>query len=336
MKRGGIGICVFVFAAILATDAGAEDQEWNGLMNRGYEMQAAGNYAKAADFYAQAARAAPSGTHDLRLAAALNALATQYEELGKFADAERQWRRALTMVERAEGRNSLDYAELLANLGLLQVQKGMSGQAETFFREAMATAGPDISPADPRVAVMRNGLSQVLIRSGRYDEAEKLLNETLEALRSQTPPRVRAIASALNNLGAIDRAKGRHREAAGYFEQAIAAVEPELGQDNPYLLRISSNLANTYALLGRTSDADTLFQKSLDSAERKLGGSHPLCGWIMTSYARFLRKTGRKQQAKLLEARSRDVLTENAQQNGAGMTVDVSEFRSSHGPAPAR
>ena len=160
------GVCAM--AAVLAAAAFAgDDNTWEQSMDRGHALHQAGDCAAAAASYREAVRAAAAdpASQGLRGALALNGVATQYQEMGRLADAEHEFRRALDVLVGAGGDHSLEFAQIESNLALLYLQKGQTARAEPMFREALAAFGPRASAADPQLMVARNGLAEVLIRT---------------------------------------------------------------------------------------------------------------------------------------------------------------------------
>jgi predicted CXXCH cytochrome family protein len=133
----------------------------------------------------------PSGPYDL---------GNLYAALGRPADAEREYRRALELD------GQLFAAK--ANLARLLAGQGRLDEAETLLREARA--------ARPREAGLSFNLGLLLAERGRRDEAEELLRAALEA-----DPR---LASAAYNLAAL--VGERHPAEAVTLARRAAALEP--------------------------------------------------------------------------------------------------------------
>src|SRR5215831_19656354 len=81
--------------------------EWERLVLDGAAHESAGNYVAAAASFRDAVRIAeqPSAP-ELRLPLSLNALARAHEELGDFAEAERLYKRAVAILDKAGETNN--------------------------------------------------------------------------------------------------------------------------------------------------------------------------------------------------------------------------------------
>lgn len=309
---------------LLSRFACAQTDPWNSLMVQGNVLDRTGEYAKAAILYREAERLAES-SHDPRLAFAINAVANTDQELGNFAQAEREYRHALA-VAASTGKFTRPYALTLDNLGVHYMEAGQRKQAEDLLRKALDIHLKIEPPDSEEVALARNALANLIVDDGRYAEAETLVEAAIATFRKH-PTGTGQQAVGLNNLGVVRMQQRRYTEATELFEEATRIAEAELGPDHPTVLRALSNLGTVYGRIGRLDEADHAFQRSVAIAENRLGKAHPVYARVLLNYAGFLRLAGRKHEAKNLEARAHTVLRDNARTNGRGMTVDVSSFR---------
>lgn len=316
---------VWVAGLAAAVAAYAQEDPLKRLIEGAYALGQAGNHAQAADLYREAVRTAEA-SGDSRLPKALSGLADENDELGHYAEAERQYRRALSLVEAGDGRESPAYAAIAVNLGAHFVDLGQGAKGEGMLRESIGVLAAVLPRGDLHLTMARNCLALVAIGNRRYDEAERLMEQALEGLRQpESPPGL--VAVTVSNLGALRRFQGRYDEAAHLFAESIASTESQLGNDHPLLVRSLNNLALTEVLLGHREAAEAGFQRALAVAEKRLGVENPLYGKILLNYAATERKFGNKKAAKALEVRAKAVLADNARANGAGMTVDRAAFR---------
>lgn len=324
--RRTIELVVFAMltAAILPA---AQADEWVRLMYQAHTLERAGDYTQAVASYREAIGVAERlGAQDRRLVITLNRLGSLYQQLGQSSEAKRQYRRALSLVEQSSGRESRDYAVLLANVASILVEDNQVRTGETMLRHAIDLYRNVLSPDDVRVAAARNTLAELLIAKRRYDEAAQSLNEALSIMQKRPEPRTGHLALVLDNLGVVRRCQHNQGQAMQLFEKSVALIESELGSDHPLLVRPLCNLATSYAESGRPEDADLRFRRALDIAEKRFGRENSTYGNVLHSYATFLRKTGHTSQAKVLETRSKQVLSQAARRNGTGQTVDAEAF----------
>jgi tetratricopeptide (TPR) repeat protein len=313
----------FLFVAVAV--AFAREPTWEDLIRAGAASERTGDYAAAVRSYGNAASIAAE-SRDHRLAQTLHILANAKANCGKWADAERDYRRALGLVEFLAGAGNPDYAFILAGLGVNYWDSGEFNRAEPTLRRAIQIYRSTVSDDDPRLAMARNSLAVVMLSRGRYDEAGVLLRTALTVFRRSEELAAQR-AAALTNLGVVYLHSGRLDEAVRFIGEAIQLTESRLGPDHPALIRSLNDLATASDLAGRPHEARAALERALRIAENQPGRSHPTYGGLLLNLAAFERKAGRKAEAKRLEEKARSVLRGNASANGVGMTIDASYLR---------
>src|SRR5271165_1423289 len=141
-------ICLFMSAFHLASAAQAPTT-WKDSVAEAMAFSKAGKYEAAVQAFREAL-AAP-GTSSIggrELVAVISGLATAYAEAGRYVDSEHEWRNALAIVERDEGRNSLDYALILASLASLPTQAYRSEETIAILRHAIGVNSRTASARD--------------------------------------------------------------------------------------------------------------------------------------------------------------------------------------------
>src|SRR5438046_2592614 len=105
---------------------------WDAHMREGVALDKEGRFADAVrEFSAALKEAEPT-----RLPATLASLGLVYRELGNYPEAQRCYRRAITLLETAEPPRPLELATALLNFGALRLVLGRPGQAEPLYRRA--------------------------------------------------------------------------------------------------------------------------------------------------------------------------------------------------------
>lgn len=185
------------------------------------------------------------------LAESLNILGTALQESGDYAAAERAFREALTLRERALGEYHADTGESVNNLAVL-------------------------------LSVRRDERD--------FAEAERLERRALEIRRRVLGDRHLDTAQSLNNLAAFlyqRRGPGDLEAAAELLEEALEIREGELGADHPFVANTRSNLANVLLLTERADEAEALFREALRAWSVSLGSGHArlASGWWGLAWA---------------------------------------------------
>jgi len=295
-------------------------------MTEGARAEAAGDYSRAAASYQQAVDLTERFERgDVRRPAAWNSLASMYDALGRYTEAETSYRRAIGAAEDAGGKTTPEYARLLANLGTLYVEMGQTLRGENLLRTALTIRSPGKADELQR-AITQNCLAETLSASGKYKEADELLAASLPVLERHEGAWLET-AAALNSFGMVRIQQNRYSEAGEFFLRSLKMAEGRLGRDHPLLTRPLNNLATVATHEGRREEAGADLRRALAIAEQRLGTEHPVYARLLANYASYLRETGQKSRARTLAARSSEILRDNNRRNGAGALVDVTELR---------
>jgi tetratricopeptide (TPR) repeat protein len=326
MKSTGV-VCAIVLALRIQA-AGADSAGWSNAMAKGAEAQHLGNLQAASEAYRRAVTIAEQpGAPERMLPASLNELAAVFTELAQFRDAETQYRRALALLEKMDGKESASYNILLSNLATLYLVRGEPRRAEPMLRAALEKEARVLPPDDPHLACTRSALAELLLEHGKATEARRLLELAVDGYERHPGKHRVEMAIMLNNLGNALRLEKRESDALPTLERSVAIMEEEVGPDHPLMVRGRCNLAMGYVAVGRIEDADLAFRRALEIARMRLSAEHPAHTAVMLRYAEFLRKTGHKKEAKATEAEAKELLRAGGRRTGVGMTVDISAFR---------
>src|SRR5262249_54735782 len=141
---------------------------WEVVMAMGIHREREGKFQEAEPYYREGVQIAEKLGHgDPHLAAALSALAANYDNLGRYADAERMYRRAMRYVGETQGHHSADYATLETNLAASYTHRGESLKGEPLLNEAIGTLESLETLDTERLALARDGLGAVMLTKHR-------------------------------------------------------------------------------------------------------------------------------------------------------------------------
>ncbi len=146
-NRLALTVCVALAGAWLSMPSSAQ-----GLAAQSARINALGDAGK----YAEAIPLAQAMLANLEkspasrdYAGALNNLAELYRGVGRDADAEPLYKRAIAIMEKAVGLNSVDIAPELNNLAALYQRQGRHAEAEPLFKRALALSEKSLPPVIP-------------------------------------------------------------------------------------------------------------------------------------------------------------------------------------------
>jgi tetratricopeptide (TPR) repeat protein len=319
-------LCVILLAA-RSGQAGEAAKAWRDWVSEGKSLRANGNYTAAAQAFRQALiSAGRSGVDDRQLIGLYHALGSAYADAGQFAESEHEYRRALSLLEKTQGRQSLDYAMVVATMAALPTQTENREDVIAVLREAIAD-NRQTGPAQD-LAIVRGRLAEIFRKAKRYQEEEPLLLEALAGLTKQKSADPHLIGRFLTDLAVLRFDQGRFEESFDLQQQAIRVLETSLGKEHPSLVVPLGNLGTNYTSLGRFDDACNAYQRALDVCTKTLG-EDPTYALLLRNYAVVLRKLGRKHEAKKMETESQRIQRAVDRRNGVGSTISLTALRSS-------
>jgi tetratricopeptide (TPR) repeat protein len=240
-------------------------------------------------------------------ATALNNLAVDYREIGRFEQAETLFRQALEIGRKTLGEDHPDYATRLNNLaGLLQAT-GHFEEAETLFGQALEIGRKTLGEDHPDYATRLNNLAGLLETTGRYEEAEPLCRQALEITRKTLGKDHPAYAIRLSSLAALLGATGRVEEAEPLFRQALEVTRKTLSEVHPDFATRLNNLAGLLKETGRFDESEPLIRQALEITGKTLGEDHPDYAVRLNNLAALLQGTGRTEEAEPLCRRALEI-----------------------------
>ncbi len=156
-------------------------------------------------------------------------------------------RRSLTLLEQAEGSESLDVAKAANNLATLYSDTHQYTKAEAVMARALPIYEKTLGPQDPSFAMALNNMFAILSQQHRADEGEPYLRRAL-AIGEKSFPQTLNMAHLQLCLAALEASHQNYRMAAQLVHQAIEIQERALGPQHPL---VGHSLANYSAVLRR-------------------------------------------------------------------------------------
>jgi len=230
------------------------------------------------------------------LGAALGNLAEVYAGMGRDADAEAAYKRALAVLEKTIGLDSNDIVPELSNLGALYERQSRYAEAEPLLKRALALREKALPPGHPDVGVALNNLATVYEKQDRHSDSEPLFKRAL-AIFQKIPGAERAVATLTDNLGQVYKAEGRYADAEPVIKQSLAIREKVLGRDHIDVARSLTNLGDLYQRQQRYSDAQPIYERAFAIRERTVGLDHPETAISANNLASLYQAEGRTSDA---------------------------------------
>jgi tetratricopeptide (TPR) repeat protein len=240
-------------------------------------------------------------------AAIRDTMGQTYTDLGLFAEARKQFERAMDLYQRSLGAQNPKTLKTMSRLGATAWQQGRNPEAETLLGRALEAQRRALGPENIDTLYSMDNLAVVYMNEGKYPQAETLLARTLEAQRRVLGPEHTDTLASMNNLAVVYESEGKYPQAEKLFSQNLQIQRRVLGAEHPETLRSMHNLADIYMRQGLYAQAQTLDSQILDIKRRVLGPEHPDTLGSMTNLAFVYFRQGNYPQAEALISQDLDI-----------------------------
>jgi CHAT domain-containing protein/tetratricopeptide (TPR) repeat protein len=231
----------------------------------------------------------------------LNAILRRFNELyaaGNYPAALVEAQKLEVGVKARFGLHHVNYAIALSDLALVYESQGKYGEAEGFYKRALAIREGQLGSNHPDVAGTLGGLANVYWQEGKYAEAEAQYKRALTIQEKKFGENHPDVALSLFGLANVYEAQGKYGDAEAHLKRALAIREEKLGKDNPEVARTLGNLAIVYEAQGKYADAEALYKRALAIREETLGKDHPDVARSLTNLAILYRLEGKYADAE--------------------------------------
>ncbi|MGI5246613.1 tetratricopeptide repeat protein [Dactylosporangium sp. CA-139066] len=219
-----------------------------------------GDYAEAERRYQQALTMLEQLGNQAGIATSYHSLGMLAQRRGDYAEAERRYQQSLTIKEQLG--NQVGLASSYGQLGTLAQRRGDYTEAERRYQQALASFEQLGHQAG--IAASHHQLSMLAQDRGDYTEAERRYQQSL-AMLEQLGDQA-GIAASHHQLGILAQDRGDYAEAERRYQQSLASFE-QLGDQ--------AALASSYGQLGMlahdrgdNAEAERRYQQSLTMLEQ--------------------------------------------------------------------
>jgi serine/threonine protein kinase/tetratricopeptide (TPR) repeat protein len=233
-------------------------------------------------------------------------LGATYRELGEYAAAEKQLKRALELRRKALGDEHQDTARMMNQLGVLNWQQGRLDQAEPLERRAHEIGQRLLGQDHPDTLSYQMNLASVLRAKGHYNEVEPLYARNLEAKRRVLGDEHPDTLDMMGNFANFFQETGRYEKAEILHRRELDIRRRIQGEKAPGTVSTMNNLGNDLAALGRYEEAVPLMQRTLELKIGLYGKAHPSTLNSVDNLAEFARILGRDVEAESLHRQALD------------------------------
>ncbi|MEZ6232629.1 MAG: serine/threonine-protein kinase [Phycisphaerales bacterium] len=215
------------------------------------------------------------GEHPDAAVEMLTTIGFALQQIGDMEQAERYYRRAMTLGEQRLGEDAPETVEATGNLGGVLAFLHRFDESEALLRRALEARERAGGPDHPETLSTLSNLAYLYDAASNNEAArpilERLLDVRLRTLgptHEQTLLTMNNLANTLDNVGELDA-------AIELYERVLEAQVQSEGEDHPRTLATMTNLAGVYVKAGRGDEAAALFERSLAAKRRVLPAGHP-------------------------------------------------------------
>jgi tetratricopeptide (TPR) repeat protein len=202
-----------------------------------------------------------SAGKDPRLIRHLDTQAAYRSILGQHSEAQRLWRRALTLREGYYGPQGYQYNNVLVHFGQASVHSGDYQTAKDMFERYLAIESRIARPLSAPRAVVTGELANLFTQQHQYAEAEPVFQQALELIRVGPEKSPLSLSLILSYYGDYFMARGDWTNAEQRFRQALALQEEILG-DTRVAASSMEALSKALRKQHRKKEADQLAAKA--------------------------------------------------------------------------
>jgi eukaryotic-like serine/threonine-protein kinase len=202
------------------------------------------------------------GMNSTNTASSLNQLAEVYREQRRLKEANAIALEGLRIRQMIKT-NSLDVADSLRNLCMIQGYGGRWEEAEKTAREVLAMRRGLLGSEDPLIASALEDLAWAVGGLDKLEEAESLISEALAMRRNLSGDTHPDVPRNLNALGQLLGKRGNGQAAEAVLEAVLSVQLKILGEDNKATLETFCSLGKALRDGGKRAEAEMMFRKAL-------------------------------------------------------------------------
>ncbi len=246
------------------------------ISNLGLVYHSTGKYSKAEEYTLKALEIRNNHLKDnVGYGASLNNLAVLYKDMGKYNESEELFKKAHTLIKKANGENSNPYAIVLNNEAMLFQTIGRYGQAESLLNKAIAIADNHLKEKSPNYIRLYVNLALLYQLMDELDKAENIYLQALALQEKRIGHKHPDYASLLRNLAALYQQKGNLDNVEDYLTLARDIYKRKFGTQNALYAKVTYELAVYYQYINELVKAEQLLFESKEIQEQILNEHHP-------------------------------------------------------------
>jgi tetratricopeptide (TPR) repeat protein len=243
----------------LAAKAQEAEDAWKDLVTQG--QRAAGNneFPRAEQIFLKAVHEAERfAADDWRVGVTLESLGQVYTAQKKFGDAESAYRRALGIVAKANGDDSVEAANVNVDIANLMLAGSHLSEALVYARRALSSYESSLGGSSVQTAAALCLIGDSLRAMKNFIDAEGPLRRCADIRETDGGIDNTELANALHSLALTYVGEGKYALAEPRYKLAEKIRESKLGLTSPLLAQTMEDHAALLRIMGRDKDAERL------------------------------------------------------------------------------
>ena len=231
-----------------------------------------------------------------------------YLDLGLYAEAQKQLKRAVELRRRALGAENAKTLKSMSRLGWVAYMQNNYAEADALENEALRAQRGILGPEHPDTLTSMNFLANIYRVEGKFAQAEALLAQTFEIQRRVLGTEHPETLNSMTDLASVYNDEGKYAQSEELKLQTLEIQKRVLGPQHPSTLRTMSSLALAYEGEAKYPQAEALLTQTLEIEKRVLGPEHRDTLLSMHNLALVYLKEGKYPQAERLWRQTLDAL----------------------------
>jgi eukaryotic-like serine/threonine-protein kinase len=218
---------------------------------------------------------------DERLASTLTELAIAQREGGKYKDSDATFTEALGALQGTHESSSETHAQLLVDLGRLELYRGHTKEAEKYLTTALHLMRHLKGESDSEVGAILAELAIVYVWTNELEKAEETARSAVQIYARVPDTHPDSIMANLR-FAQILLYRDQLNAAAPIFEKALTAQRLVYGSSNGAIADTLGNMAQLRLAQGDDAKAEQLLREALAIYAEARTTANPRVGYLQT------------------------------------------------------
>jgi tetratricopeptide (TPR) repeat protein len=251
-----LGLACVALLPAASPDAGETNAAWQTLVLAATRAATAKDFRSAEELLQRATRITarfPAG--DPRTGTTQNTLGLVYKQEKKYAEAEKAFRNALTMLEKSYGPASLDVANVDFNIASVLVAGGKYEASLPYIEKSRGVYEKIMGAESLKAATTWCLLGEAYRNMNRFNDAEKPLKRCADMREASGGMESPELADALYSLAMVYQHQGKLKQAEARFRLSAKIRELTLGVTSPEFAEALAAHSALLKTMGREPEA---------------------------------------------------------------------------------